>query len=235
MFENREDGPLTVPLVTIEQPGITLPAYALRGRLRYEEISGTAYMEMWSHFPDGGAYFSRTLAKDGPMQSLQGSSGWRDLVLPFSAAGTAQRPSKLVLNVVFPGKGRVRLSPLTLSQYRDGEDPMAVSGAWWTDRGIIGGIGGSLLGVLGAAIGILCSKGRSRSLVIGTMVTLAVIGAVVLLLGLWALFAGQPYGVYYPLLLTGGLDAVIFGALIRVARRRYAEIELRRMGAADMR
>jgi len=74
-----------------------------------------------------------------------------------------------------------------------------------------------------------------RSLVIGAMVTLTVIGTAVLVLGLCALLSGQPYGVYYPLLLAGGLDAVIFGALIPVARRRYTECELRRIGAADIR
>jgi len=237
MVENREDAPVTLPLLTIDAPGIVLPLYALKGRIRCEDVTGTAYMEMWSHFPDGGRFFTRTLANDGPMQALRGTSGWRDLALPFSAEGTANRPSRLVLNVVFPGKGRVWLGPLVLLQYRGGEDTLAVSGAWWTDRqgGLVGGIGGSVLGVLGAVIGTLCASGRLRSLVIRAMVTLTVIGAVVLVFGLFALVSGQPYGVYYPLLLAGGLDAVIFGALIPVARRRYTECELRRIGAADIR
>lgn len=237
MVENKGDGPMTAQLAVIERPGISLPVYALRGRVRYEDISGTGYVEMWSHFSDGGAYFTRTLGTDGPMQSLHGSSAWREMIVPFSAAGTPNRPSKLVLNVVLPGKGRVWLSPLRLFQYREDENPLAISGAWWTDRqaGIIGGIGGAMLGLLGTVIGILCPKGRARSFVIGTLATVTTVGAVVLVLGLWALFVKQPYGVYYPLLLTGGLAAVIFGALIPVARRRYAEIELCRMGAADIR
>jgi len=55
-----------------------------------------------------------------------------------------------------------------------------------------------------------------------------------LVAGLVALGLGQPYAVYYPLLLFGGILTVVCGGLLPVIRRRYAEIELRRMTAMDL-
>jgi hypothetical protein len=219
----------------LDKPGITSSLYALRGKIRYEGVAGAGYMELWSHFPGGGAYFSRTLAESGQMAGLRGTSDWRQVVLPFSAAGAQQNPNRLVVNVILSGKGKVWVGPITLFQYREGEDPLVAAGSWWSDRegGMIGAAGGSLLGILGAMIGILCSLGRLRSFVLGLIQMVAVLGMAALLAGLLATLRGQPFGVYYPLLLGGGLAALIFGSLIPVVRRRYAEIELRRMEAMD--
>jgi hypothetical protein len=80
------------------------------------------------------------------MQSLNGTFSWRPVLLPFDASATEARPVKLIVNVFLPGKGTVYLSPLKLAQQTGA--PQA--GAWWSDRtaGIIGGILGSLLGLV---------------------------------------------------------------------------------------
>jgi hypothetical protein len=88
---------------------------------------------------------------------------------------------------------------------------------------------------MGALIGFLVQTGRARSFVLGSMILLAALGVAVLAGGIAAVALKQPYGVYYPLLLGGGLSAIIFGSLIPVARHRYAETELRRITAADVR
>jgi hypothetical protein len=54
-----------------------------------------------------------------------------------------------------------------------------------------------------------------------------------LLAGLVALMLGQPYGVYYPLLLGGIITAAVCGGNYPVLRRRYDQIELRKMSAMD--
>jgi hypothetical protein len=236
VIENRSGDHMAAQILTVDQPGITSAIYALRGSIKYEGIEGVGYLEMWSYFPGGGRYFSRSLAGSGVMGSLRGSSGWRETVLPFSATGTPDHPTRLVVNLVLPSKGRVWLSALKLYQYQTDEDPLEASGAWWTDRrgGLIGGFGGSLLGLLGALIGILCTLGRGRSFVIGLMAVLTVLGAAMTATGIYALARGQPYGVFFPLLLGGGLAAIIFGTLIPVARRRYAQTEMRKMAAADL-
>jgi len=227
---------VTTRLLTIDQPGITLPIYALRGRIKYEGVEDTGYLEMWNYFPGGGAYFSRTLAGAGPMKALSGSSGWREVVVPFFATGAPMHPSQLVVNLVLPGKGKVWLGPLQLFQYDAKEDPLTATSAWWTDRqgGLIGGIGGGTLGLLGATIGLLSGLGRGRAFVMGLMTVLTAIGVVALATGIYALARGQPFGVFYSLMLPGGLAAIICGGLIPVTRKRYAEIELRRMEAANI-
>jgi len=191
---------------------------------------------MLSHFPRGGPFYSRTTQRSGRMGKLTGSSAWRPFVLPFYITKTSDRPTKLVIKVVLPGRGRVRLSPLRLAQYEKGEDPLAVPGQWWTDRqaGWVGAIGGSALGLLGALIGCLGGAGRARRFVIAALKAMFLIGLAALVIGIVAIVRSQPYGVYYPLLMMGGLLTILPLGLLRGVRKRYEQIELRRMQAMDV-
>ena len=102
-----------------------------------------------------------------------------------------------------------------------------------------GGYGGGAVGLLGGCIGVaagtLAPKGKGRSAVLGSMAVFAVLGVLSLLTGLTALVFGQPYHVWYPLLLLGVIPAGVMGGLIPVVRRRYAEAEQRRLDAAALR
>jgi hypothetical protein len=137
--------------------------------------------------------------------------------------------------VVLPGGGTVYLRSLRLVE---NWDPAAWSeaGTWWSDRtgGLIGGVSGSALGVLGGLIGVLASVGKARKLVLGTGKVVAAAGAVLLALGLIALVGSQPYGVWYPLVLTGVIGMAVFGGLLPVMRKRFEQIELRKMAAMDV-
>ena len=224
-----------VTLLVLDKPGVTSPRwYAVRGQVRYERMEGTSYLEMWSVFKGGGEYFSRTLAGVGPLASLTGSSPWRPFLLPFDTNGQGV-PERLIVNIVFGGRGTVYLSPLELVQYSGSEDPLTPAGAWWSDRqaGLVGGLTGGVLGMLGALVGVLAGMGRARRLVLGLLKLVIAASAVALLLGGVALAIGQPYAVYYPLLLLGVLGvAVPVGSLIAF-RKRYEQLELRRMSAFD--
>jgi hypothetical protein len=161
--------------------------------------------------------------------------------LPFFSKEGTGAPDRLEVNVVFGGRGKVYLGPVQLVQFAEGENPLGMSweappGAWWSVRmgGVIGGIGGSVLGILGGLIGMLAGMGKLRRLVVATCVLLIVLGAICFAVGAVALLIGQPYGVYYPLLLVGGLTAGILGALLPSIRRRYEEAELRKMAAMDI-
>ena len=74
-----------------------------------------------SHFAGEKAYFSRTLAESGPLQSISGRSDWRPFQLPFAARDESgwldDRPERLDLNLVLPGAGKVQLRSLRLVQY----------------------------------------------------------------------------------------------------------------------
>ena len=100
---------------------------------------------------------------------------------------------------------------------------------------VVGGVGGSLLGLLGAAAGTLAPQGKGRSWILGSMTAAVGLGVVQLAAGIVALATGQPYGIWYPLLLTGVIFTVVVGALLPVVRRRYDEAEQRRMQAESIR
>jgi hypothetical protein len=65
------------------------------------------------------------------------------------------------------------------------------------------------------------------------LLALGASGLASLAVGLVALALDQPYAVWYPLLLMGVLDPVLAFSLLPSARRRFEEIELRRMRALD--
>ena len=226
--------PNTFLLLTVERPGITAARYALKGRVRYENVADGSYLEMWNHLPEG-AFFSRTLAQSGPMRRLDGSSGWRAFALPFFNREGGSPPTKLVFSLVMAGAGTVEIGSVELVQFSADEDVFADPAAWWSDRqaGILGGIVGSALGILGALIGWLGSAGRAKGLVLGTLKAFAWLGICALALGVLAFAVNQPYAVYYPLVLLGAISAALGFSLPRTARKRYEELELRRMQALD--
>jgi hypothetical protein len=227
-------GSVSLPLVTIERPGIRAARYALRGRVKYERVAAGSYLEMWNYLSEG-AFFSRTLDKSGPMGRLDGSSTWRAFVLPFSNREGGSPPDTLVVNLVLAGTGTVEIGPLELVQFGPGEDPLADSMGWWSDRqaGVFGAIAGSALGILGSVVGWLGSTGRARAFVLTTLKLIAWLGIGALLLGAVALMAGQPYSVCYPLVLLGAITTVLGFSLPPALSKRYEDIELRRMHAFD--
>ncbi len=230
----HQGGPETLHLLTLDQPSVSAARYALRGRVAYEGVAAGSYLEMWNHLPDG-AFFSRALAPSGPMGGLDGSSEWRDFVLPFFNREGGAPPNELVFNLVMAGSGSVEIGSLELVQFGPDEDVLADATGWWSNRqaGLMGGVMGSVLGVLGAAIGWLSSTGRAKGFVFGALRTVAGLGVVAIILGGLALANGQPYAVYYPLLLIGAISATLGLALPRSLGKRYEERELRRMQALD--
>lgn len=241
-------GPGTIRVLVIDNPKLAHHTYAIVGRVKYENVKGTGYLEMWNTFPDGGAFFSRTLGSGGPMQSLNGSSDWRPFLLPFYAK-PGMLPSRLEVNVVLPEGGVVYLEPARLVQeLHEGtglpkghklppaaSSSSASTNAWRSDRsaGWVGGIGGGVLGLLGALVGLLAGRGRARRVVFGLLMTILIVGGTSLFLGIVAVTIGQPYGVYYPLLLCGVIATLVPLTLMPQMKRRYEELELRRMSALD--
>ena len=235
VVSNPASQPRTLRLLTIDAPGVTHSRYAIAGEVRHEGVEGTAYLEMWSAIPGQGSFFTRTLASSGPMKSLTGSAPWRPFLLTFDATG-APPPRSLEVNLVLPGRGTVSLGPVRLLRYGEGEDPLAAFGAWWGPRaaGLGGAITGSLIGCLGALVGLLAQRGRGRALALGLLKGMLVMGAAAIALGAVALVRSQPYEVVYPLLLEGVLCGVLGAALLPRLRRRYEELELRKMRALDL-
>ena len=98
-----------------------------------------------------------------------------------------------------------------------------------------GGVGGTLCGLLGAATGYLAPRGKARRFILGSMVFFTVAGLAQLVVGIIALACRQPYGIWYPMVLCGGILVVVMVPLIPVIRTRYAQAEQRRIDAETIR
>jgi hypothetical protein len=216
--------------------------YAVMGEVKYENVKGDGFLEMWNYFSPlkpgmfEGQYFSRTLGQSGEMGKLSGTSNWRPFTLPFDRTGGNSKPTRLEINVILPSQGTVYLGPIKLVEY-EGNLGLAhkSAGAWWPDRaaGWIGGIGGTVLGCLGSVLAVLAAKGRCRGFVITTSIVLIGAGIMVAVAGVAAVMIGQPYGVWFPLLLIGVLLLAIIPFRLRQYQKGYEELEMRRMSAMD--
>ncbi len=222
-------------LLTLPDPGISSPVYALRGMVRYDDLQGEGFLQMDSHFGDAGIFFTKSLATAGPLGKLGGSSDWRPFVLPFSS-NSGDQVDKLTLSLVLPGAGTVSIRDVGLYQYASGEDPLRAAGQWFGDRsaGLLGGIGGAVIGLWGALIGVLSSRGKARHFVLASANALFVIGIASLAGGVAAVATAQPYAVYYPLLLIGIILVVVFGKMRGNLVARYEQLELKKMQSMDV-
>jgi hypothetical protein len=55
--ENRGPDAMSATVLTIVQPKITTDFYAVSGQVRYDNVEGDGFLEMWSHFGETAAYF----------------------------------------------------------------------------------------------------------------------------------------------------------------------------------
>ena len=112
---------------------------------------------------------------------------------------------------------------------------------WWTGQQAawFGGVGGSAIGVLGAVLGtvggICAPRGKCKALVFSLIAFPLVVGPVLLAAGIVAIVGGQPYHVWYPLVLSGGIMTFVFGFLLPVFMARYRQADMRRLEAEELR
>ncbi len=237
LIVNESGTPLRTTIATLQPTGISDLNYSVRGTIRYEEVQQPGYLEMWSHFSDGGQFFTRTMSEEGPMSTIHRTSSQREFILPFQSSPELGIPVKLEINLILPADGKVWIGPLSVFEMNANEVNAALTppDAWWSKRTIevVGGITGSLLGILGGIIGMLSGMGRARNVAIGICWSVFVFGLLCFGVGVVAVVMSQPYEIYFPLLLTGVLGAGITGALLPTIKRRYADAELHRISAMD--
>jgi hypothetical protein len=111
---------------------------------------------------------------------------------------------------------------------------------WFSNPGAVGGLIGAGVGVLGGGIygplvGILASRGKAKTLVMGYHGLLLLLGLALLIAGLVALFGGQPYRVWFTFVLPGGILTMLMVFLAPVVAMRYREAEQRRLQAEEFR
>ncbi len=112
---------------------------------------------------------------------------------------------------------------------------------WWSPQtsvwiGALGcGGGGALAGIFGSLMGWLAPRGIGRTPMLAAHTLFVAAGALALIAGIIALAQGQPYHVWFPLLLGGGITAIVMGAMLPIARLRYRQAEARRLDAEQFR
>jgi hypothetical protein len=241
---STNDTGLRVELLRITNPPVSKMLYAITGDIKYDSVKGDGFLEMWNCFPPDkpgmfeNKYFSRTLGESGDLGKIAGTSNWRTFTLPFDRTGSKTKPTRLEINLVLPGQGTVHIGPIKLVEYEGDlglQKPRGAGGAWWSDRaaGWIGGIGGSVLGCLGSILAVLAAKGRFRGFVVWTSLTLIAVGVIAFVVGVAAVVLGQPYAVWFPMLLIGFLLLAILPFRLRQYQKGYDDLELRRMVAMD--
>jgi hypothetical protein len=235
-------GARTVQFLEIDHPPLTTVNYRVDFQLRYENVENVAFLEMWTHFEDGGVYFSRTLAEAGPMAKLVGTSQARPASLPFYNT-SGKRPVKLVFNLVFNGPGTVWLGRPTLTESGallpappvKTDDSSVMDSGLRAEHvaGLLSGAAGTVLGLTGALIGLLTFIGRGRRVAFTLLALMLMAGVCSLAGGTLAYSRSQPDFIYYPLLLIGVIGTLLPLALFGTVRARYEDIELARLEAMD--
>lgn len=250
-IENTKDTPLSFQILNITNPPISKMVCAIIGRVKYENVqheNGSAgQMSMMVHFADkmvvgfpyesGGFEYVNTF-------DFSGTSDWTDLFFPSDRTEYmglwTNAPPKLEISIFLRAHGTVYLQPLQLVEYeRGGIAPVfsavTTSTTWWSERvsGLIGGIGGSVIGCFGALIGCLTGMGKARRFVLAAVKIFIGLGILFTIAGLIAVGFKQPYAVWYALLLPGVILTLVFGANLYPIKKRYDDLEIRRMTSID--
>jgi peptidoglycan/LPS O-acetylase OafA/YrhL len=93
---------------------------------------------------------------------------------------------------------------------------------------------GIAAGLMGGLVGWLVPRGRARTLIVRAWFTLWAAAVALLIVGMVAWAQGQPWGVWYGLVLPGVIGTLVVGANSIVIVKKYRELEDRRLAAKDL-
>lgn len=259
-IEKTNNAPLEITLLTITNTSLIVETHRISVETKYKDVSGRTHMdgfgesaisdELYSRsggaggvegdmqwFGDGGFglyYLFPPVAPGGDETTneseifIEGTSNWRRCYLDgLGRTALLDRTAKRVeLSLFLPGPGTLYLRPIKL---------IGVTQNWWSPEqsALMGGIGGSLIGCLGALIGILAGMGKARHFVVTTTVVLIIGGILLVIAGVVAVALKQPYSVWYPLLLGGAILTFVLSINFYSIKRRYDDQEIRRMTSMD--
>ncbi len=104
----REDQ--TVRLFEVHAPNVEQCMLTYRAKLKTQDFSGRAYLEMWCRLPGRGEFFSKGLA-----HPVTGTNDWASYETPFYLK-KGQKPDLIKLNIVVEGKGELWTKEVELLQ-----------------------------------------------------------------------------------------------------------------------
>jgi hypothetical protein len=98
----------TIRLFEVEKPDVEQCMVTYRAKLKTENLTEQAYLEMWCRFPGKGEFFSRGLA-----HTVTGSNDWASYEIPFFLK-KGEKPDLIKLNLVVKGVGKVWVKDVEL-------------------------------------------------------------------------------------------------------------------------
>ncbi|MGH8510380.1 MAG: hypothetical protein ACREU8_03035 [Gammaproteobacteria bacterium] len=98
----------TVRLFEVPDPGAEQCLITYRAKMKSQDVTGRAFLEMWCRFGWRGEFFSK-----GFQQSVQGTTGWASYEIPFYLK-KGQRPDLIKLNLVVEGAGKIWMKEIEL-------------------------------------------------------------------------------------------------------------------------
>lgn len=219
----------TVTVATFEHVP-TSSSYAVRGRVRCENVAPGAYLELLNTLPGQGTYFTRALDGAGPMAKLEGTSPARAFELPFHLMDAKPASVTLTLNVRLPGAGVVELSDLSLVDDAGGASALSGQPRFFAGLAIAAAV---YFAVLGMVAGLCVPKGRGRPWVAGLLGVGLAAGVGLMLAGVYGWRAGWPSAEWALCLQVGGIAFAVLLPNAFLIRQRYRQAELRKIRAMD--
>ena len=98
----------TIRLFEVEKPDVEQCMVTYRAKLKTENLTDKAYLEMWCRFPGKGEFFSRGLT-----HGFTGSNDWVSYETPFILK-KGEKPDLIKLNLVVKGAGKVWIKDVEL-------------------------------------------------------------------------------------------------------------------------
>jgi hypothetical protein len=102
--------PGTVRLFEVPVTGVDNATVTYQAKVKTENFSGKAYLEMWCRLPNKGEFFSRGLASP-----ILGNVDFTSLETPFFLK-KGETPDLIKLNLVIEGTGTVWIDDIKLNQ-----------------------------------------------------------------------------------------------------------------------
>jgi hypothetical protein len=97
-----------IRLFEVPEPAVENCKVIYRAKLKTEDLSGPAYLEMWCRFPGLGEAFSRGLDNQ-----VNGSNDWASYEIPFFLK-KGEKPDLIKLNLVVKGSGKIWIKDIEL-------------------------------------------------------------------------------------------------------------------------
>jgi hypothetical protein len=240
-IQNTNNAPLEISLLTITNTSLIKKTDTISWDMKYDgvqnaehwrtnhfgwaissSISGT--ISLITHIPPSASGGDERTNEES--YDLFKSENWKRQDFLVDNQEIEGLPTKLDLKLFLPGAGTVYLRPLKL---------IGIKSDWWSPQmsGLIGGTAGALLGCLGGLLGLLAAVGKARGFVLTMTKMLIALGMLMAIAGILAVASSQPYAVWYPLVLTGGILTFVFSVNLYPIKKRYDDLEIRRMASMD--